>query len=177
MNILNFPKAIFNKSYLSIPILGKNYKLNIKYSLLPNLEVIKRDFEIDIIIPKKLKNSDNTKIISLAIKKLYEDIANIKLEESLELARHILKFAPCDYKISRLKNNYYKCTKDKTLIINPDIVRFNKEIIDTTILQAFCKLQFKLNTYKYNCALQNALKKYEAYKASYNINISTQKVS
>ena len=42
------------------------------------------------------------------IKKLYDEVAVKNLEYSLELARHIFKFAPDDYKIQRLKDSYYK---------------------------------------------------------------------
>lgn len=177
MNILDFPKLVFNKSYFTISILGNSYRVNIKYSNTSPIKLIKSETEIDIYIPRKLKNNNNSKIIDLAIKKLYDDIALNEFENSLELARHILKFTPDDYKIERLKNKYYKCTKKNILIINPDIIRFNREVIDTTILQAFCKIKFKTNTNIYNKTLENALKKYEAYKASYKNNVLKHKAS
>lgn len=176
MKILDFPKLVFNKSYLAISILGINYRLNIKYSNTHAVKLVKNINGIDIYIPKKNKDIDNSKIINLAIQKLYDDLAISELEASLELARHILGFAPEDYKIERLKNNYYKCTKDKTLIINPEIIRFNHKIVDTTILQAFCKIKFKPNTNLYNITLEKALKKYEAYIASYKNNYLNQEV-
>lgn len=178
MNILPFSKLFSTKSYLTISILGKSFKLNIKYSIVPTIEVIKKHFEVDVVIPKKFKNMDNTKIINMAIGKFYVDVANKELEESLELARHILKFAPNDYKIEELKHDYYKCLiKEKTLLINPEIIKFNRKIIDTTILQAFCKIQFKANSSKYASELEKALKKYEAYSASYTVISVNSKVS
>ena len=177
MGILTFPKLIFNKSYLTISILGKTFKLNIKYSSISSVELIKKDCEVFILLPKTYKNYDNSDIISLAIQKLYYDIAVKELENSLELARHILKFAPTDYKIERLKNSYYKCTKDKKLIINPNIFQFNLEIINTTILQAFCKTKFKENSLAYKKALKNALEKYEIYKSSTTYSAKLNRVS
>lgn len=177
MNMLNFPKLVFNSSYITIAILGKNYKLNIKYSNIMSVELVKKSNEIDINLPRKYKNCDNSDIINLAISKLYEDIAQKELEASLELIRHILKFSPDDYKIERIKNAYYKCSKNKTLIINPDIVQFSKEIINTTLLSAFCKINFKANSTQYKTALENGFAKYEAYKNSLNSSRSLKKVS
>ena len=164
MNILNFQKFSFNKPYIIISILGICYKLNIKYAIVSSVQLIRRTNEIDIILPKSLRNMDNSSIINLAIKKLYEDIAKHEIEASLELVRHILKFAPDDYKFENLKNTYYKCTSNKTLIINPYIVQFNREIINTTLIGAFCKILYKTNSVSYQSALSVALEKYEDFK-------------
>ena len=176
MSILNFPQLVFNKSYLAISLLGVSYKLNVKYSNTLSIELIKKDNEIDLLLPKKYKNYDNSDIINLAIKKLYDDTAKEELEASLELARHILRFAPEDYRIERLKNSYYKCTR-KTLIISPDIVQFNKDIINTTIIHAFCKVKFKANSVAYNTALESALENYNLHKNSSSTRKNKLKVS
>ena len=165
MKILNFPNSIFNKSYLTISVLGHNLKLNIKYLNTSNsVELVKRDNEIDLFLPVKYKNKDNMDIINSAIGKLYVKLANTELEYSLELARHILKFAPEDYKIQRLNNVFYKIIKNKVLIINPDIMQYNKDIINTTILQAFCKMKYKVNSKAYKEALENVMNKYEKHR-------------
>ena len=85
----------------------------------------------------------------------------------MEIARHILKFAPEDYSIKRLNNEFYKCTKNK-IIINPDIVKFNREIINTTIIQSFCKIKYKPNSVAYNQLLNNAMNEYEIYRKNEN---------
>lgn len=165
MKILNFENKTISKSYLTIAILGNNYKLNIKYTTSNLIELNKKDSEFELVISKKYKTLDNIEIINHAIQKLYTELAPQELEESLELARHILKFAPEDYKIENLKDEYYKTTRNKVLIISPDIIRFNRRIIDTTIIQAFCRMNFKLNSKAYKDAIKNAMKKYEEYKS------------
>lgn len=175
MNILNFQNSLFNKNYLSISILGKLFKLNIKYSNTTSVELIKKNLSIDIFVPKKFKNSDNSKIISLAIFKLYNDLAKKEIEYSLELARHILNFAPNDYEFQNLKNAYYKYGKNKTLIINPELIRYSRDVINTTIIQSFCKLKYKSNSY--NDGLQKALCDYETYKSSHNVQELYKKIS
>ena len=53
MNIINFEKKFICKSYLTIGILGNSYKLNIKYSSNDLIELIKKDLEFELILPKK----------------------------------------------------------------------------------------------------------------------------
>ncbi len=164
MKVLNFEKKLSYKSYLTIAILGNSYKLNIKYTTSNSIELTKKDFEFELTLPKKFKNLDNIDIINLSIQKLYTELAPKELEEALELARHIVKFAPEDYKVENLKNEYYKIARNKILVISPDIIRYSREIINTTLIQAFCKMQFRTNSNAYKEALKNAMTQYEEYR-------------
>lgn len=176
MSIINFSRTVKSKSYLAISLLGNSYKLNIKYSKNPSIDLIQNNSEFCLFLPDKYKHIDNMEIINSAIKKLYDEVAFKNLEYSLELARHIFKFAPDDYKIQRLKDSYYKCSK-KVLTINPDIYQYNQEIIDTTILQAFCKMQFKQNSSAYKNSLEFALNSYEKYRNQQKIKKAILRVS
>lgn len=173
MEILHFERKNIQKSYLTISILGTIYKLNIKYTISKSIELIKKENEFILLLPKEYKNADNIEIINHAINKLYFELAEEELEYSLELARLVTKFAPEDYKIENLKNDYYKINK-KVLTISPDIIQFNREIINSTFIQAFCKMQFKPNTNAYKNALKSALTKYERYK---NTNLNKIKIA
>ncbi len=164
MKILNFEKKSTYKSYLTIAILGNSYKLNIKYTTASSIKLTKKGPEFELVLPKSRKNLDNIEIINHAIQKLYSELAIEELEESLELVRHILKFAPEDYKIDYLKEDYYKITKNKVLVISPDIIQYNHEIINYTLIQAFCRTKFRANSTNYKIALKNAIKCYEEYK-------------
>lgn len=164
MKLLNFKKNFISKSYLTISILGTSYKLNIKYTTSHSIELTKKDYEFELVLPKKYKNCDNLDIINLSIQKLYSKLAPKELEEALELVRHIVKFAPEDYKIENLKDEYYKITKNKVLVISPDIIQYNKEIINTTLIQAFCRMKFRPNSKAYKETLKNAVSCYEKYK-------------
>lgn len=176
MGIINFSKTVKSKSYLAISLLGSSYKLNIKYVKSSSIDLVQNDSEFCLFLPAKYKNVDNMEIINSAIKKLYDEVAVKNLEYSLELARHIFKFAPDDYKIQRLKDSYYKCSK-KVLTVNPDIYQYNQEIIDTTILQAFCKMQYKQNSNAYKNALEFALNSYEKYKKQQRFRKAVLRVS
>lgn len=163
MSILKQQNLFINKTYLAVSILGKSYKLNIKYTSNPSIDLIQKEHEIELFLPKKYKSNKSIDIINISIKKLYDRIASVEIEDSMELARHIFKFAPEDYRLERLDKVFYKTIKNK-IIINPDIVQYNKEIINNSIFQAFCKLKYKVNSLNYKTSLENALNEYESYK-------------
>jgi len=167
MSILNFRKTANNQTYLTVSVLGQSLKLNVKYTNASSIELNKKDTEIDLFLPKSYKNLENIDVINMAIQKLYNTIANTEIEYAMEVARHVLKFAPEDYTIKRLNDEFYRCSKNK-IIVNPDIVRFNREIINTTIIQAFCKTKHKPNTIAYKKLLNNAINEYEIYKKKSN---------
>jgi len=163
MSILNFGKAVNNQTYLTVSVLGQSLKLNVKYTNTSSIELNKKNTEIDLFLPKSYKNLENIDVINMSIQKLYNTIAETEIEYAMEVARHILKFAPEDYCIKRLNDEFYRCSKNK-IIVNPDIVRFNREIINSTIIQAFCKIKHKPNTIAYKKLLNNAMNEYEIYK-------------
>ncbi len=167
MSILKFKKTINNQTYLTVSVLGKSLKLNVKYINTSSVELNKKETEIDLLLPKKYKHTENIDVINMAIQKLYDTIAGTEIEYAMEVSRHILKFAPEDYSIKRLKDDFYKCSKNK-IIINPDIVRFNREIINTTIIQAFCKIKYRPNSIAYKELLNDAMNIYELYKKKEN---------
>ncbi len=167
MGILKFKKVVSNKTYLTVSVLGNSLKLNVKYTNAFSIELNKKETEIDLFLPKNYKNIENIDIINTAIQKLYNTIAETEIEYAMEVARHILKFAPEDYSIKRLNDEFYKCSKNK-ITINPDIVRFNREIINTTVIQAFCKIKYKPNSIAYKNLLNSAMNDYEIYKKKTN---------
>lgn len=167
MGVLKFKKTVNNQTYLTVSVLGNSLKLNVKYTNISSIELNKKETEIDLLLPKIYKNIDNIDVINMAIQKLYNTIAETEIEYAMEVARHILKFAPEDYSIKRLNEEFYRCSKNK-IIINPDIVRFNREIINTTIIQAFCKIKYRPNSIAYKELLNNAMNEYEIYKKKEN---------
>ena len=163
MGVLKFKKNINSQTYLTVSVLGNSLKLNVKYTNISSIELNKKETEIDLFLPKFYRNIDNIDVINMAIQKLYNTIAVTEIEYAMEIARHILKFAPEDYNIKRLNNEFYKCTKNR-ITINPDIVKFNREIINTTIIQAFCKTKYKPNSIAYKQLLNTAMNEYEIYR-------------
>lgn len=150
-----------NKTYISISLLGKSFKLDIKYRENPIAEINKKENKIELFLPKKYKNIKNTYIVNMAIEKMYDEVAEEEIENAMEEIRIMLGFAPENYIIKRMNDSFCKCLKGKIIAINPDIVRYNRKIIDTTLIQAFCKIKYKEGSKQYKEALINAIEKYE----------------
>lgn len=164
MNITLNKKNNINKSYLSVSILGKSLKLDIKYRNNPIVEIDEETNKLMLYLPKKYKTMNKINIINMAINKMYDKISREQIEDSLEIARLILGFAPEDYKIKRMPNDFYKYNKNKIITINPEIVKYSKEVIDTTLIQALCKMQYNANSKIYKESLLSGMKKYENYR-------------
>ena len=151
-----------NNTYLTVSILGKSLNLDVKYRNNPIVEIDKEDKKIVLHVPKKYKNMENVHIVNMAIEKMYDEIAEIEIENAMEKIRLILGFAPEDYTIARMKDSFCK-VKNKVIMVNPDIVKYSKKVIETTLLGAFCKAQYRVNSKAYKEALENGMKKYEAF--------------
>ena len=139
-----------------VPVLGTDYKVRIIYKNIKVAELNVEDKLIKISLPNKYKKANNEKILDIAIDKMYEQIAKVEIERAMEKTRILLGFAPEDYEIRRIKNALGKCENNK-ITINPEIVKYNREIIDYVVLHQYCHLK-----YKNHCkSFMNMLEKYE----------------
>lgn len=140
----------------NIKIYGKKYEMKIAYKNIniPKLNV--ENMEIKIQLPNSYKNFNNKEILKMLLNKMYDSIANQELESIMEKVRITLGFAPEDYEITRMEKTMGKCTDDKKIIINPDIIKYKKETIEYIILHEFCHLKYKTHSKKFN----DIIKKY-----------------
>ncbi len=162
--IIDLSKPVEIKTYLTVSVLGKSLNLNINYKKInvPELDLGKKD--VNIYLPMRYKESGTVDIVSMAIQKMYDEIAQIEIANSMEKIRVILGFAPEDYKIVRMNDSFIKNNKNKTININPDIVKYNHKIIETTLVQAFCKTRYRENSKDYKELLKYSIEKYENYQ-------------
>ena len=151
-----------NNTYLAVSLLGKSLNLDVKYRNNPIVEIDKEDNKIVLYVPKKYKTMENVHIVNMAIEKMYDEVAETEIENAMEKIRLILGFAPEDYKIERMKDSFCK-VKNKVITVNPDIVKYSKKVMETTLLGAFCKARYKTNSKAYKEALEIGTKKYEAF--------------
>ena len=98
----------------------------------------------------------------MLLQKMYDAIAKKELEVIMEKVRTTLKFAPDDYKIMRLDKRLGKCLANK-LIINPDIVKYRKDIIEYVVFYEFCKLKINKTSKKFYDMLKQYMPNYENY--------------
>ena len=121
--------------------------------------------EITVYLPNKYKRNNNIDIIKLALEKMYDEIARIEIENVMEETRVMLHgLAPENYIIKRISNKLAKTLKDKTIVINPEIVKYNKEVLRYVVLYEFCHLKYKTNSKKFWQMIEEYMPFYEEYE-------------
>jgi len=133
----------------------------------PTLTVEGKD--IKICLPNKYKKLNREEILIKLIEKLYDLVAQTEIESSMERVRKLVGFAPEDFEIKRIENKMGDCIKEKELIIiNPDIVKYDREIIDYIILHQFCHLKYKTHSKGFYEVLNKYMPKYKKYEEKIN---------
>ena len=130
-----------------VKLLGDDCKVIINYKNLkkPTLTVEGKD--IKICLPNKYKKLNREEILVKLIEKLYDLVAQTEIEMSMERVRKLVGFAPEDFEIKRIENKMGDCIKEKELlIINPDIVKYDRKTIDYIVLHQFCHLKYKIHS-------------------------------
>lgn len=162
--IIDLSKPVEIKTYLAVSVLGKSLNLNIKYKKINVPELDMNDNEVNIYLPMRYKDTGTVDIVSEAIKKMYDEIAEIEIANSMEKIRVMLGFSPEDYILKRMNDSFIKNNRNKTITINPDIAKYSRKIIETSLIQAFCKTKFKENSKEYKNLLQKSINRYENFE-------------
>ena len=113
--IVDLRKPVEIKTYLTVSVLGKSLNLNINYKKIKVPELDMNNNEVNLFLPMRYKESGTVDIVSEAIKKMYDEIANIEIANSMEKIRVVLGFAPEDYEIKRMKNSFIKNNRNRTM--------------------------------------------------------------
>ena len=111
----------------------------------------------------RTKKANNEKILDMAIDKMYEQIAKVEVERAMEKTRILLGFAPEDYEIKKLKKELGKC-EDNKITINPEIVKYNRNIIDYIVLHQYCHLKYKTHSKGFMKMIEKYEPKFEEYE-------------
>lgn len=146
-----------------VKILGKNCSIKIRYKKIkaPNVDI--EEGIIKIELPNKYKKANSNEVLNLLTQKIYNVIAEREIERAMEKTRVLLGFAPEDYKLERIKNTLGKCNNNKTITINPDIVKYKEEIIDYVVLHEFIHLKYKTHSKKFYELIRKYEPNYEGY--------------
>lgn len=142
-----------------VPVLGIDYKVKIVYK---NIKIAELDVEnttIKISLPNKYKKTSNKQILDLAIEKMYEQIAKVEIERAMEKTRLMVGFAPENYKIEKMPRVFGKC-ENRNITINPEIVKYDRKLIDYVVLHQYCHLKYKTHS-------KSFLKLLEKYEPDY----------
>ena len=153
-----------------VKIFGEEISVKVFYSKIQNPELNLNGNIINVNLPKKYKKVKNLEIVKIAIDKMYDEIARIEIEKVMEETRIMLKgIAPENFKIKRISNKLATMTKDKTLVINPEIVKYSKQVLKYVILYEFCHLKYKTNCKSFYEMLKNYMSNYEDYNHLLNV--------
>ena len=125
-----------------VPVLGTDYKVKIIYKNIKIAELDVEDKIIKISLPNKYKKANKERILDIAIDKMYEQIAKVEVERAMEKTRILLGFAPEDYEIRKMSEELGRCEENK-ITINPEIVKYDREVIDYIVLHEYCHLKYK----------------------------------
>ena len=147
----------------SVKIFGVSYELKVIYKRVKAPKLNLQEKLIEISLPTKYKKLNNEILIEMLLEKMYDAIASKELDIIMEKVRTTLKFAPEDYKIMRLDKRLAKCLANR-IIINPDIVRYRKEIIEYVVFYEFCKLKISKTSKKFYETLKKYMPNYENYE-------------
>lgn len=157
---VNVKTAVYNSiERHPVPVLGIDYKVKIVYK---NIKVTELDVEnktIKISLPNRYKKMDNKEILDLAIDKMYEQIAKVEIERAMEKTRIMVGFAPEEYEIRKMKT-LGKCENNK-ITIHPEIVKYNRKVIDYVVLHQYCHLKHKNHTKAFFKMLEEYLPDYK----------------
>lgn len=154
-----------NPNIQSVKIFGKNYDVKVAYKNIKTPELnLKENYIIEILLPNKYKKIGNEEILQMSIEKMYEQIANSELEAIMEKVRLMLGIAPEEYVIAKIKGTLGKCKDGKTIIINPQLMQYKREIIEYIVIHEFCHLKYKTHCKKFYEILQKYVPEYKKYE-------------
>lgn len=156
-----YEKNIEKKQSKIVKIFGKNYKLNINYQNVKNPELNLEDIEIKVILPLKYKKAKKEVILKNIVDKMYEQIAQKEIEQIMEKTRIMLKIAPENYKIKKMNKVIAKTENQNEIIINPEIISYNKQVIEYIIAHEFCHLKYKTHSKGFYEMLNKNFKNYK----------------
>ena len=146
IKLLSRKTKIEKKLNNRVTVFGKDLEVKVFYTNNKNPELTFNGNIINVSLPKKYKKVENINIVKIAIDKMYDEIARIEIEKIMEETRIMLHgLAPENYEIKRIANKYAKTLPNKTIIINPEIIKYDKQIIRYVILAQFCHLKYKTN--------------------------------
>ncbi len=156
-------KTVYTKA-TDITILGQIFELKVAYQNVKVAELNFENREVKVVLPLKYKNKDIRKILNVILNKMYEQIAKKEVEAIMEKIRSKLKFAPEDYKIAIMKNIMAKCNSSREIIVNPYIMRYDKQTVEYMILHEYCHLKYKTHSKGFWELIKKAMPQYEKFE-------------
>ena len=157
---------IFGKDETLLPkftrIFGTKYSVNVYYLRTEKPELNLTENCINIHLPMNYRKRNNQDLLDVILLKMYTKIAENEIENIMEKARHTFGFAPEDYEIKKMASTLASCNKDtQSILINPYLVMYSKEIVEYVVFHQFCHLKYKTHSKKFYDMLKKYVPNYE----------------
>ena len=170
INLLTKKNKIEKGLKSTVKIFGETISVKVVYQKIKNPELDLVGNIIYVHLPNKYKKCNNTNILNLALNKMYEEIARVEIEKVMEETRIMLKgLAPENYEIKRIENKFAETLKDKTIIINPEIIKYDKKVLKYVVLHEFCHLKYKKHSKGFFNMMEKYMTDYENYDYILNV--------
>ena len=154
----------------NVKIFGKTISVNVIYSKIKNPELDLVGNIINVYLPSKYKRNGNVGIVKLAIEKMYQEIARVEIENVMEETRIKMNgLAPENYVIRRIPNKLAKTIDMKTIVINPEIVKYDKKVLKYVVLREFCHLKYKTHSKGFFEMMERYMEDYDYYDCILNV--------
>ncbi len=147
--------------YENIILFGKSYTTKITFKHIQTPEVTLNATSIDIILPASYKEKNISSVMEFITNKLYTEVAKQELETILEKTRLSLKLAPENIELKYMKNILASCEEGQNIIINPELFKYRKEIIEYVIIHEFCHLKYKTHSKSFYSMIKQYVPNYE----------------
>lgn len=146
----------------TIKVFNQNVGVKIYYKGL-NTECTLRNNEVSIFLPITYKGRDNSKAIITIVNKFYQTLAEKEVEEVMEKNRIRFKgLAPNDYRVEKIDSALGRFLEDtKEMIINPDIIKFDREILEYVVLHEYCHLRYKTHAKSFYKIIEKYIPNYK----------------
>ena len=170
IKLLNRTNKIQKTLGKSVKIFGKTISVNIIYNKIKNPELDLVGNIINVYLPIKYKRTQNMEIVKIAIDKMYKEIARVEIENVMEETRIMMNgLAPENYIIKKIPNKLAKTIDMKTIVINPEIVKYDKKVLKYVVLHEFCHLKYKTHSKGFFEMMEKYMENYDDYDCILNV--------
>ena len=170
INLLTKKNKIEKGLKSTVKIFGETISVKVIYQKIKNPELDLVGNIIYVYLPVKYKKNGEVAILNLAIEKMYDEIARIEIEKVMEETRIMLKgLAPENYEIKKIGDKLAKTLQNKTIIINPEIIKYDKKVLRYVILHEFCHLKYKTHSKGFFNMMEKYMNDYENYDCILNV--------
>ena len=142
-------------------VLGESYFLNVYYTDTEKAKLNIENGKIEIYLPVRYANQDNSEIIKNMINKMYYMIAEREVEAAMEKMRKLTGLAPEEYRIKKVKTSWGSCSSNKKISINQDLMMYSRHAIEYVVLHELCHLKHMNHSKKFWALVEKYMPDYK----------------